>query len=152
MAFVMVVVVMIVGIRMVGKTDFGQRVAGNREDRRLERTALTPRFAFASAKLRITIGEIANIEGTTVDLTTTTDESLDHESATVSSDISIERTATEVSPGVSAIPFDALNAKYSEVLTKLYRYHSPKVGATSWTRSVVAPSTTEQSSTITSSR
>ncbi len=139
MAFVMVVVMLIVGIRTVGKTELGQRLAGNREDRRLERTMLTPRFAFASAKLRITVGEIINSKGTTVDLTTTTDEALDRESATVSSDISIERTATEVSPGVSAIPFDALNAKYSQVLTKLYRFESPKDGGTSWTRSVVAP-------------
>ncbi len=139
MAFVMVVVVLIIGVQMVSKTELGQRIAGNREDRRLERTELTPRFAFAAAKLRITIGSIYNDEGTTIDLTTTRDVSLDRESATVSSDISIERTAAEVSPGVNAIPFDALNANYSEILTKLYRIESPTDGGTSWTRSVVEP-------------
>ena len=82
-------------------------------------------FAFAAARLRITIGSIYNDQGSTIDLTTTRDVSLDRESATVSSDISIERTAAEVSPGVSAIPFHALNAQYSVILTKLYRFESP---------------------------
>ena len=139
MAFVMVVVVLVVGVQLVGKTEIGQRIAGNREDRRLERTELTPRFAFAAAKLRITIGSIYNDQGTTIDLTTTRDVSLDRESATVSSDISIERTAAEVSPGLNTVPFDALNANYSVILTKLYRFESPTEGGTSWTRSVVEP-------------
>jgi hypothetical protein len=139
MAFVMVVVLLIMGFRMGMKTELGQRITGNREDHRVERTELRPRFSFAAAKLRVTVQSIYNNEGTTVDLTTTRDMSLDRQSSTVSSDVSIERTSTEVSPGVNAIPFDPLNAKYTQILTKLYQYQSPREGATSWTRSVIEP-------------
>ena len=41
---------------------------GNREDLRLEHTALTPRFGFASASVRVTVGEMYNYDGSTVDL------------------------------------------------------------------------------------
>ena len=139
MAFVVVVVLLILGIRTGGKTEIGQRITGNREDHRLSQTALTPRFAFASAKLRVTIGSMFNNQGTAVDLTTTREVSIDRESSTASTDVSIERTATEVSPGVAAIPFDAIKAKYSVILTKQHRYISPTDGGTSWARSPVEP-------------
>ena len=52
MAFIVVVVVLIVAISKGSKTETGQRILGNRQDRRLENTKLTPRFGFAAAKLR----------------------------------------------------------------------------------------------------
>jgi hypothetical protein len=48
--------------------------------------------------------------------------------------VAIERTATEVQPGVSAIPFDALNASYTEIVTKDAIHESPLDPATPWTR------------------
>jgi hypothetical protein len=139
MAFIVIVALLILGVRTGGKTEIGQRVMGHREDHRLSQTALTPRFAFASAHLRVTIGSMFNSQGTPVDLTTTREVTLDHQTSRASTDVSIERTATEVSPGVTAIPFDAINAKYSVVLTKQYRYISPTDGGTSWSRSAVEP-------------
>jgi hypothetical protein len=139
LAFLVIVGALITSVETGSKTELGQRILGNREDQRIERTRLTPRFGFAAAKVRVTVGAIYNREGSTVDLTTTRDMSLDRESSTVSTDISVERTATEVSPGVSAIPFDPLNAKYTEILTKLYRYESPRQPGKSWVRSVVDP-------------
>ena len=80
-----------------------------------------------------------NYEGSTIDITSTRNVSIDRHSSTASSDVSIERTAIEVTPGVSAIPFDALNVTFSEILTRLYRFESPDVPGESWRRSVVEP-------------
>jgi hypothetical protein len=138
-AFLVVVGGLITSLSIGRNTEVGQRITGNREDRRVERTQLTPRFKYAAAKLRITVGSIYNAAGSTVDLTTTNGVSLDRESSMASSDINIERTSTEVAPGVNAIPFDALNAKYTQILTKSYRYASPREPGAPWTRSVVDP-------------
>ena len=118
LAFVVAITALIVTVSMTHNSDFVQRVLGHREDRRVERLALTPRFGFASARLHITVAEIYNSEeGGPVDLTSTRDVSIDRESLTAKSDVKIERTATEVAPGVSAIPYDALNASFTEILT-----------------------------------
>jgi hypothetical protein len=126
-------------ISMAGKTEVGQRVLGKREDRRVENTRLTPRFSYAAAKVRVTHGEIYNQAGAPLDLTATNEFSIDRASARASDDIKVERTATEVAPGVKAIPYDAINGAYSEVLTKDYRYESPIETGDPWTRSVVEP-------------
>ncbi|MDP9463634.1 MAG: hypothetical protein M3P52_03340 [Actinomycetota bacterium] len=139
LAFLFVVGALITSGVMTSKTEFGQRVLGQRQDRRLERTAVPPRFAYAAATLRITIGTIYNNDGTPVDLTETRDVSIDRESATTSSKVNIERTSTEVEPGVSSIPFDALNFDFTEVLTKGFRYESDQDPAYPWTRTPVEP-------------
>jgi hypothetical protein len=139
LAFVVVVVGLIVSISKGVGTETGQRIVGHREDRRVERTALTPRFGYSSAKMRITVQSMYNAEGSVVDLTSTRDVSLDRASSTVLREISVDRTPTEVSPGVEAIPYDALNAKYSQIVTKLYHYESPLEPGKPWTRTAVEP-------------
>lgn len=67
------------------------------------------------------------------------DVSIDRQSATTSSKVNIERTLTEVQPGVSAIPFDALNLSFTEILTKGYSYESGQDPAQPWTRKPVDP-------------
>ena len=60
LAFLCVVGV-VVGLITVGRgTEAGARILGNREDRRLENTVLTPRFSYAAATLRISVGSIYN--------------------------------------------------------------------------------------------
>jgi hypothetical protein len=139
LAFVLVVVVLIIGITKGAKTETGQRITGGREDRRLENTRLTPRFGFASAKVRITVGSIYNIEGAMIDATETSDVSIDHQSARASSVIAIGPTTSEIAPGVDAIPFDAFRETRTEILTKEYKYVSAHEAGKPWTRSVVEP-------------
>lgn len=139
MAFVVVLVVLIVAITKGSKTEMGQRILGNREDRRLEHTSLTPRFSYASARLRITEAHFYNNDGVPVDLTTTSEVSIDRASSRSSTDVTIERTATEVAPGVDGIPFDALNISFTRIRTEEYEYKSPEDEGDAWTRSVNYP-------------
>ncbi len=139
LAFIVVVAGLIFSISAGAGTETGQRMLGHREAQRVENTRVTPRFAYSAAKLRITVQSMYNFKGSVVDLTSTRDVALDRASSTVSSDIGIERTSTEVAPGVQAIPYDALNAKYSEVMNKLYRFESPAEPGQPWTRSPVEP-------------
>ena len=111
-----------------------QRVLGHREDHRIDRTTLRPRFEFASAELHLTVAHIYNYQGTPVDLTTTEAMTLDRQSQRAKSDIKLERTATEVAPGVTAIPYDALNASYTEILTTTDRFESPRDDSGVWER------------------
>ena len=139
MAFIVVVVVLIVAIPKGIKTEIGQRITGNREDRRLENTRLTPRFGFASATLRISVGSIYNIEGSLMDATQTSDVSIDRRSARASSEIAISPTGTEIAPGVVSVPFGTFRETWTEVLTKDYEYVSAYEAGEPWTRSVVKP-------------
>jgi hypothetical protein len=139
MAFIVVVVVLIIGITKGSKTEMGQRITGGREDRRLENTRLTPRFGFASAKVKITVGSIYNIEGSMIDATETSDVSIDHRSTRASSVIATTPTTTEIAPGVAAIPFDTFRDSRTEILTKDYKYVSAYEAGQPWTRSVVEP-------------
>jgi hypothetical protein len=139
LAFIVVVVVLIIGITKGGKTEMGQRITGGREDRRLENTRLTPRFGFASAKVRISVGSIYNLQGSLIDATETSDVSIDHQSARASSVIAIAPTTSEIAPGVAAIPYDTFRDKRTEILTKDYKYVSSYEAGKPWTRSVVEP-------------
>jgi hypothetical protein len=58
---------------------------------------------------------------------------------TAKSDVTIERTATEVAPGVNAIPYDALNASFTEILTQNNRYESPTDPGQPWTWYPIGP-------------
>ncbi len=130
------------GILVVSLTqhsEFVQRLTGNREDRRVERTAVTPRYEFASATLQISVGEIYNISGEAVDLTTSRDVSIDRESNMAKSEVKIERTSTEIVPGVNAVPFDALNTSFTEIMTKTSRYESPFKPGEPWMKHTVQP-------------
>jgi hypothetical protein len=139
MAFVAVVVLLIVGLSKGAKTEVGQRITGQREDRRLENTRLTPRFGFASAKVRIAISSIYNVNGAMLDVTETSDMSIDHQSARASAERGISSTETEVAPGVSAVPYDAFRDSRTEILTNDYQYVSPHDEGEPWTRSPVDP-------------
>jgi hypothetical protein len=125
---------------MTQHSEFVQRLTGNREDRRVERTAVTPRFEFASATLQISVGEIYNVAGDAVDLTASRDVSLDRQSNMAKSEVKIERTSTEIAPGVNAVPFDALTTSFTEVMTKSGRYESPFEPGGPWTKYTVQPS------------
>jgi len=120
-------------------SEFVRRLIGNREDRRVERTALTPRFQFASAKLQISIGEIYNISSDAVDMTTSRDVSIDRESNMAKSEVKIERTSREIAPGVNAVPFDALNTSFTEIMTTTSRFESPLKTGEPWTKHTVQP-------------
>ena len=139
MAFVVVVVMLIVGISKGAKTEVGQRISGHREDRRVEKTRLTPRFGFASAKVHVAISSIYNVDGAMMDLTETSDVSIDRQSARASTERAMSPTATEVAPGVNAIPYDTFRDSRSEILTKDYRYVSTDDAGQPWTRYVVQP-------------
>ena len=139
MAFVVVVVMLIGGVSKGTKTEVGQRITGHFEDRRVENTRLTPRFGFASAKVTIAISSIYNVNGTTMDLTETSDVSIDRQSARASTERSMSPTATEVAPGVDAIPYDTFEQSRTEVLTQDYRYVSADKAGQPWTRSIVQP-------------
>jgi hypothetical protein len=132
--FLGIVGLLIVSLAIGAGTEIGQRVLGHREDRRVERTQLTPRFAYASAKLRLTLGSILSRDGSTLDITTTKDITIDRQSATASRKITITRTPTEVAPGVDATPLDDVGDSYDEVLTKDYIYQSGYATADPWTR------------------
>ena len=140
LAFLVTITIVVMVASTTSHTELGQRLLGNREDHRLERTAVTPRFGFASARLRISVGEIYNSPaGGNLDLTMTRDVSIDRQSSTAMSDIKIERTAAEVTPGVSAVPYDAINAKFTEILTPDYRYDSPEEAGLPWTSYPITP-------------
>ncbi len=139
LAVLFVIVAMIVVVSNTRDTEFMQRVTGNREDRRVERTTVTPRFEFASATLQISIGEFYNNAGDPVDLTTTKDVSIDRQSSRAKADVKLERTSTEVAPGVNAVPFDAINASFTEILTKTTRYDSQKDPGQPWVTHPVGP-------------
>ncbi len=139
LAVLFVIVASIVVVSNTRDTEFMQRVTGNREDRRVERTAVTPRFGFASATLQIAVGEFYNNAGDPVDLTTTKHVSIDRESSEAKADVKLERTSTEVAPGVNAVPFDAINASFTEILTKTIRYDSQKEPGKPWITHPVEP-------------
>jgi hypothetical protein len=139
LAFLFVTGMLITTIVVGGKTEVGQRIMGNREDHRLERTTLTPRFGYASATVRITAASIYNADGATVDLTTTRDLSIDRQSSTASEEIAVARTPTEMAGGVTAIPFDDFKSLYTEIWAKDYWYESPVDAGQSWTRHVMGP-------------
>lgn len=121
------------GISMTRGTEVMQRVLGHREDHRLDRTTLTPRFAFASAQLKITVGTMFNNGGVPFDVTTTSDVLIDRQSHTAKIDRNLERTPTTVEPGVEAVPFDAAHAEYTEILTTDRTYESPDDPSQPWT-------------------
>ena len=126
MLFLAIVATLITTVKIGVGTEMGQRIVGSREDRRVERTKLTPRFAYAAATVKVTVGAIyTNRDGTTVDLTTTKDISIDRRSNTASNQIDISRTPSQVSPGVDATPMDGVGDSYTEILTKDYQYESP---------------------------
>jgi hypothetical protein len=139
LAVVCGITLLIVSFSIGRHTEVGERISGNREDRRIENTRLTPRFSYASAKLRITVGSIYYSDGATIDITTTSDVSIDRQSETASSDIAIEPTATEVAPGVAAVPYDSFRDSWTEILTKDHRYISPENDDAAWTRYEMAP-------------
>lgn len=129
------------GAYMSRDTEPVQRVLGHREDHRLERTMLMPRFSFASARLRITVGEIYNDAGSPVDLTATRDVSIDRQSQSARSEVIVGRTPTAVEPGVEVIPFDASSVTYTEILTKDRWYESPQDPSLPWSASPTGPGT-----------
>ncbi|MGZ4793099.1 MAG: hypothetical protein ACXV5U_09910 [Ilumatobacteraceae bacterium] len=139
LAVLFVIVATIVAVSTTRDSEFMKRVTGNREDRRVERTSVTPRFEFASATLQISIGEFYNNAGDPVDLTTTKDVSIDRQSSRAKADVKLERTSTEVAPGVNAVPFDAINASFTEILTKTKRYDSQKDPGQPWLTHPVGP-------------
>jgi hypothetical protein len=122
-----------------GKSEFGQRLTGKREDRRLERTALTPRFAYSAATLRVTEGSMYNEGGTPIDLTTSNDISIDRRSAVTSSEVNIARTPADAQGTAGEIPPANVRAAYTEILTKQYRYESPAIDGQPWFRWTVDP-------------
>ncbi len=139
MAVFFVIVAAIVGVSTTRDTEFMQRLTGNRQDRRVEHTTVTPRFEFASAKLQISVGEFYNNAGDPVDLTTTKDESIDRQSNRAKIDVKLERTSTEVAPGVNAVPYDAINTSFTEIFTKTKRYDSQKDPGKPWITHPVGP-------------
>ena len=135
MLFLAIVATLITTIKIGVGTEMGQRIVGSREDRRIERTALTPRFAFAAATVKVTVGAIyTNRDGTTVDLTTTKDISIDRRSSSASEEIDISRTPSQVSPGVDATPMDDVSDSYTDILTKDYQYESAIEAGQPWSR------------------
>jgi hypothetical protein len=139
LASVVVLVLLIIAISKVGKSELGRRVTGGLQDRRLENIRLTPRFGFSAATVRTTVGSIYYLEGQSMDVTTTSDISIDHQSARASSLIAISPTTNDIAPGVEAIPYDTFRESRTEILTKDYRYVSADDAGEPWTRSVVEP-------------
>ena len=96
---------------------------------------MTPRFTFAAARVKVTVGAIyTNRDGTTVDLTTTKDISIDRRSSSASEEIDISPTPSQVSPGVDATPMDGVSDSYTDILTKDYEYESAIEAGQPWTR------------------
>jgi hypothetical protein len=139
LAFIVVMVLLIVGITKSTKTEVGQRVLGNREHLRLENTRLTPRFGYTSATARLTIGSIYNINGALMDMTQTTELSIDRQSQRAMNEITMTPTAREVAPGVSAVPDGTFRDSRTEILTKDYQYVSASEETEPWTRIVNQP-------------
>ncbi len=132
--FVVIVGLLVTVVVIGSKSEFGQRLTGKREDRRLERTTLTPRFAYTAATLRVTEGSMYNEGGTPIDLTTTNDISIDRPSVVASSDVNIVRTPADAQATVGEIPPAEVRAAYTEILTNQYRYESPPKDGEAWFR------------------
>ena len=139
LAFLVIVGFLITFVVVGSKSEFGQRLSGKREDRRLERTTLTHRFAYTAATLRVTEGSMYNEGGTPIDLTTTNDISIDRPSGAASSEVSIVRTPAHTPTTVGEIPPADVRAAYTEILTKQYRYESPPVDGQPWFRWPIDP-------------
>jgi hypothetical protein len=139
LAVLLVVGAVVAGVHMTRNTELMQRVFGHREDHRLDRTALTPRFAFASAQLKVTVGSIYNDHGTPLDITSTSDLLIDRQSQTAKMDTRLERTPTTLEPGVEAVPFDASKAEFTEILTTDKVYESPDDPTMPWTEYPTGP-------------
>jgi hypothetical protein len=138
-AVIFVIVATVLTVSLTKNSELAQRLIGNREDRRAAHTAVTPRFQFASATLQISVGEIYNISGEAVDLTTSRDVSIDRESNIAKSEVKIERTSNEIAPGVNAVPFDALGTSFTEIMTKTSRFDSPHKTGEPWMKRPVQP-------------
>ena len=140
--FLAIIATLVTTIKIGAGTEAGQRIFGNREDRRVERTTLTPRFAYAAATVQVTIAGIyANDDGTTVDLTSIKKVSIDRQSGTASKEVDVSRSPSQVSPGVDAIPIGDIGDSYTDILTKDYRYESAIDAGQPWTRYTAEPST-----------
>jgi hypothetical protein len=139
MAFIVVVVLLIVGITKGASTEIGERVLGNREDLRVENNRLTPRFAYASATARVSISSIYKVNGAMIDMTETSDVSIDRKSERAMNEVAMAQTAREVAPGVSAVPDGTFRDSRTEIMTRDYEYVSPFEDGEPWTRAVVAP-------------
>ena len=122
-------------------TEAGQRIVGKREERRIEHTSLTPRFAFAAATAQVTVAAIyTNDDGTTIDLTSTKQISIDRQSGTASKATEVALTPSQISPGVDAIPMDDITDSYTQILTKDYRYETAIDAGQPWDRYKAEPS------------
>jgi hypothetical protein len=140
--FLAIVATLITTIKIGVGTEAGQRIFGKREDRRIERTTLTPRFAYAAATVQVTVSGIyTNDDGTTLDLTSTKKVSIDRQSGTASKDVEVSRSPSQVSPGVDAVPIGDITDSYTDILTKDYRYESAADAGQPWTRYTAEPST-----------
>jgi hypothetical protein len=140
--FLAIVATLITTIKIGAGTEAGQRILGSREDRRVERISLTPRFAYAAATVQVTISGIyTNDDGTTVDLTSTKKVSIDRQSGTATKDVEVSRSPSQVSPGVDAVPIGDIDDSYTDILTKDYRYESAIDAGQPWTRYTAEPST-----------
>ena len=138
--FLAIVATFIVTIKIGVGTEAGQRIVGNREERRVEHTTVTPRFAYAAATVHVTVAAIyTNHDGTTVDLTSTRKISIDRQSSTASKEIVVALTPSQISPGVDAIPMDNVTDSYTEILTKDYRYETAIDAGQPWDRYKAEP-------------
>jgi len=136
-AFMVIVAAIIVSIAVVKGSEFGKRVLGHREDRRPGSVALAPRFAYASATVRTTMGAMYNDDGTTVDLTSTRDISIDRQSARAMAKVHITQTTSELANGETAAPFNELNVDFTDIMTRDFEYKSADKSDKfdkSWTR------------------
>ncbi|MBK5333794.1 MAG: hypothetical protein JJD93_17590 [Ilumatobacteraceae bacterium] len=141
LVFLAIVATLIVTIKIGVGTEAGQRIVGNREERRIEHTSLTPRFAFAAATAQVTVAAIyTNDDGTTVDLTSTKQISIDRQSGTASKATEVSLTPSQISPGVDAIPMDDITDSYTQILTKDYRYETAIDAGQPWDRYKAEPS------------
>ncbi len=134
LASLVVIGAFITALVAFGKSELGQRITGNREDRRLERTTPAPRFAYTASTLRVTEGSMYNEGGTPVDLTTTSDISIDRPSETASVDVNIVRTPADPTSSATEVPPTDVRAAYSEILTMTHRYESPVRDTEPWFR------------------
>lgn len=135
LAFLAIVAALIVTIKIGVGTEAGQRIVGKREDHRTEHTSLTPRFAFAAATAQVTVAAIyTNVDGTTIDLTSTTQISIDRQSGTASKGTEVAITPSQISPGVDAMPMDDITDSYTQILTKDYRYETAIDTGQPWDR------------------
>lgn len=134
LAFLVVVGGLITSLVAGSKTELWQRVTGQREDRRIERTTPTPRFAYTAASLRVIERSMYNEGGRPIDLTTTNDILIDRPSITASSEVNIVRTPADPASTVGGVPPNDVRAAYTEILTRTYRYESPVDETQPWFR------------------